>query len=129
MPGAGKQPLHVGMKDGAPFALAGLTDRWLSPEGEVLDTCAIVTTQANALLAPLHERMPVIIAPEDYERWLDVAEEEVADLFEPYPAEAMAYFPVSTSGERGAQRRRVVARARRGSGRGGRLGTCPRAAG
>jgi putative SOS response-associated peptidase YedK len=95
IPGAGKQPLHVGMKDGAPFALAGLTDRWLSPEGEVLDTCAIVTTRANALLAPMHDRMPVIIAPEDYERWLDVAEEEVADLFEPYPAEAMAYYPVS----------------------------------
>jgi putative SOS response-associated peptidase YedK len=95
-PGGGKQPMHVGMKDGAPFALAGLTERWLSPEGEVLDTCTIVTTEANALLAPLHDRMPLIIAPEDYERWLDVADDDVADLFAPFPGDAMAYYPVST---------------------------------
>jgi len=95
IPGAGKQPLHIGMKDGAPFALAGLTERWLSPEGEVLDTCTIVTTQANALLSPMHDRMPVIIAPADYERWLDTTVEEVFDLFAPYPAESMTYYPVS----------------------------------
>jgi len=96
VPGAGKQPYHIGMKDGALFALAGLTERWLSPEGETLDTCTIVTTQANALLDPLHDRMPLIIAPADYERWLDVRNEEVADLLVPYPSEAMAYYPIST---------------------------------
>ena len=95
IPGAGKQPLHIGMKDRTPFALAGLTERWLSPEGQVLDTCAIVTTQANALLSPMHDRMPLIIAPRDYERWLDAAVDDVSDLFAPYPAEAMAYYPVS----------------------------------
>jgi putative SOS response-associated peptidase YedK len=95
-PGGGKQPMHVGMKDGAPFAMAGLTERWLSPEGEVLDTCTIVTTEANSLVAPLHDRMPLIIAPEDYERWLDRAEDDVTDLFTPYPSEQMAYYPVST---------------------------------
>ena len=83
------------MKDGAVFALAGLTERWLSPEGEVLDSCTIVTTQANALLSPMHDRMPVIIAPSDYQRWLDTTVEDVFDLFAPYPAEAMAYYPVS----------------------------------
>jgi putative SOS response-associated peptidase YedK len=96
IPGAGKQPLHIGMKDAVPFALAGLTERWLSPEGEVLDTCTVITTSANALLAPLHDRMPVIVAPEEYARWLDVAVEDVADLFAPYPPDAMTYYPVST---------------------------------
>lgn len=96
VPGAGKQPIHIGMKDGATFAFAGLTERWLSPEGEVLDTCTIVTTQANALLATMHDRMPAIIAPAQYARWLDVAVTDVADLFAPYPAEAMTWYPVST---------------------------------
>ena len=50
----GKQPMHIAMKDGAPFAFAGLAERWLPPEGEPLDTCAILTTGANALLAPVH---------------------------------------------------------------------------
>jgi putative SOS response-associated peptidase YedK len=90
-----KQPLHIGMKDAAPFALAGLFERWLSPDGEVLDTCTIITTQANALLAPLHDRMPVIVAPVAYDRWLDVANEDLTGLFDPYPAEAMTYYPVS----------------------------------
>jgi len=90
-----KQPIHIGMKDGAPFAFAGLFERWLSPEGEVLDTCAIITTQANALLSPLHDRMPVIVAPVAFDRWLDVANEDTAELFAPFPADAMTYYPVS----------------------------------
>lgn len=94
--GGAKQPIHIGMKDKAPFAFAGLGERWLSPEGEVLDTCTIVTTQANALLATMHDRMPVIVAPAHYERWLDIAHEDVADLFAPYPAESMKWYPVST---------------------------------
>ena len=92
----GKQPIHIGMHDGALFAFAGLAERWLSPEGEVLDTCTILTTQANAMLAPMHDRMPVIVAPAHYERWLDVAHTDVADLFAPYPADAMTWYPVST---------------------------------
>ena len=69
----GKQPIHIGMSDRSLFAFAGLTERWLSPAGEVLDTCTIITTQANALLATMHDRMPVIVAPAQYGRWLDVA--------------------------------------------------------
>lgn len=96
-PAGGKQPIHVGMKDERPFAIAGLTERWLSPEGEVLDTCTIVTTTANALLATMHDRMPVIVAPADYARWLDVASDaDVTDLLAPYPAAAMTWYPVST---------------------------------
>ena len=84
------------MKDGAVFALAALTERWLSPDGEVLDTCTIVTTPANALIRPMHDRMPLIIAPEDYARWLDRSVEDVTDLLSPYPAAAMTFHPVST---------------------------------
>jgi putative SOS response-associated peptidase YedK len=89
-------PQHIGMADGSLFGIAGIFERWLSEEGEVLDTCAIVTTGANELLAPLHDRMPVIIAADDYARWLDPTNAEVADLITPYPPEAMAYHPVST---------------------------------
>jgi putative SOS response-associated peptidase YedK len=92
----GKQPIHIGLKGGGLFAFAGLAERWLSPAGEVLDTCTIVTTQANAMLAPMHDRMPVIVGVEHYERWLDVAQTEVGDLLAPYPADAMAWYPVST---------------------------------
>lgn len=93
---ARKQPVHISMKDGRPFGLAGLCERWLSPEGEVLDTCAIITTAANALLRPMHERMPMIVAPKDYARWLDPANAAVDDLVTPFPAERMSCHPVST---------------------------------
>ena len=93
--GLGKRPLHIGMKDGAPFAFAGLTERWLTPQGDALDTCTIITTQANALLSPMHDRMPAILSPGDYARWLDTDVEDVSDLLVSYPAEAMHYFPVS----------------------------------
>jgi len=91
-----RQPQHIGMADGSLFGLAGIYERWLSEEGEVLDSCAIVTTEANALLMPVHDRMPVIVAPEHYARWLDPANAEVGDLIAPFPSEAMAYYPVST---------------------------------
>ena len=83
------------MKNGEPLGLAGLYERWLAPDGVVLDTCTILTTQANTLLAGVHDRMPVIIAPQDYARWLDPAANEVADLLAPYPAQAMTWYPIS----------------------------------
>jgi putative SOS response-associated peptidase YedK len=92
---ARKQPLHIGMADGSLFGFAGVYERWRSDEGEVLDTCTIVTTDANALLRPVHDRMPVIVPPEHYARWLDPANAEVADVIAPYPPGAMAYYPVS----------------------------------
>ena len=94
--GGARQPIHIGMKDGSTFAFAGLAERWLSPEGEVLDTCTIVTTRANAMLSVMHDRMPAIVDPLHYERWLDVANPDVADLLLPYPAESMRWYPVST---------------------------------
>jgi len=93
---AGKQPMRVGRTDAQPFGMAGLYERWLSPDGEVLDTCAIVTTQADALLRPIHDRMPVIVPPHDYARWLDASVTDVADLFEGASDGALHAHPVST---------------------------------
>ena len=62
----------------------------------MLDTCTIITTAANELLQPVHERMPMIVAPVDYARWLDPANGEVADLIAPYPSAEMAFYPVSS---------------------------------
>jgi putative SOS response-associated peptidase YedK len=93
---AGKQPMHVVRADGQPFGMAGLYERWRSPDGDVLDTCTILTTSANARLRPLHERMPVIVPPEHFGRWLDAAGNDVADLFEPPPDATMEAHPVST---------------------------------
>ena len=62
----------------------------------MLDTCTIVTTAANELLAPVHDRMPMIVAPAAYARWLDPANADVADLIAPYPSAEMAFYPVST---------------------------------
>jgi putative SOS response-associated peptidase YedK len=87
--------MHIGTADGSLFGLAGLFERWRAEDGTVLDTCAIVTTEANSLLASIHDRMPVIIAPDDYARWLDPANPDVADLIAPYPSSAMASYPVS----------------------------------
>ena len=91
----GKRPVRVALKNGKPLGMAGLYERWLAGDGAVLDSCTILTTQANALLADVHDRMPVIIAPQDYARWLDPAANEVADLLAPYPAEAMTWYPIS----------------------------------
>ena len=93
---ARKQPVHVGMKHGGLFGMAGLHERWLSPAGEVLDTCTIVTTSANAALHGVHDRMPVIIAPDNYARWLDPRQADVPELVAPFPAAQMVWYEVST---------------------------------
>jgi len=74
-----KIPHHIGRKDGAPFALAGLWDHWKGPQGEVT-SCTIIVTGANAFMKPLHDRMPVILAPQDYARWLDPDNHDTASL-------------------------------------------------
>ena len=81
-----KQPLHIGMADGSVFGLAGLYERWRGDDDNVLDTCTIVTTEANALVRPIHHRMPLIVAPEHFARWLDPRNPDVAGLLVPYPA-------------------------------------------
>jgi putative SOS response-associated peptidase YedK len=93
---AGKQPMHVARRDGVPFGMAGLYERWRSAGGEVLDTCTILTTRANAMLRPLHERMPVIVPPAAYARWLDASHADIDDLLAPAPEAALRAHPVST---------------------------------
>lgn len=93
---SGKQPVHIGMPDGRPFGLAGLYERWLAPDGEVLDTCTIVTTSACESLRNVHDRMPVIVPPAEYERWLDRANADVADVLMPWSGDPLRVYPVST---------------------------------
>jgi putative SOS response-associated peptidase YedK len=62
-----KQTYNIGLRDDGLFAFAGLWDRWKNPEGKPVETCTILTTEANALLADIHDRMPVILSPEDYD--------------------------------------------------------------
>jgi putative SOS response-associated peptidase YedK len=68
--GAGKQPYLIGFEDGQPFAMAGLWESWRQPDGSPLESCTILTTSANPVVADLHERMPVILPPELYDEWL-----------------------------------------------------------
>jgi putative SOS response-associated peptidase YedK len=94
----GKQPYFVRMRDGQLFAFAGLWDRWESPDKGVIETCTILTTAANTVLAPIHDRMPVILPPMEYARWLDPAlrdPDSLAPLLVPFPPEEMLAFPVS----------------------------------
>lgn len=78
---SGKQPWFIRREDGEPLAFAGLWERWTEKDGEPpLDSCTIVTTAASELLAPLHDRMPVVLRPEACELWLDPRIEDTAKL-------------------------------------------------
>jgi putative SOS response-associated peptidase YedK len=90
-----KQPYAIGMKDGSAFGLAGLWENWKYPStGEWTRTFAILTTNANELVADIHDRMPVILKPEDFDRWLG-SEPDPRDLLRPFPAELMRMWPIS----------------------------------
>jgi putative SOS response-associated peptidase YedK len=71
-PGSPKQPFHITRTDGRPFSFAGLWSIWHAPDGGELRTCTILTREANPAISPLHDRMPVILAPDDESRWLDI---------------------------------------------------------
>lgn len=97
--GAASQPYLVRRRDGAPFAMAGLWESWMGAEGSEIDTGAILTTAANRLMAKIHPRMPVILAPEDWERWLDCGARrpaDVAELMRPAADDLLEAVPVST---------------------------------
>lgn len=90
------QPYAIGMKDGAPFALAAIWENWQRPgTDEWVRTFCVVTTAANELVADIHDRMPVILPPEAYDRWLSAIEPDPRDLLVPFPAEPMIKWPVS----------------------------------
>lgn len=91
-----RQPYVIGMKDGSRFALAGLWENWRNPRtAEWQRTFCIITCPANKLIVGIHDRMPVILPPEAYERWLACIERDPRDLLVPYPAEPMHMWPVS----------------------------------
>src|SRR3989449_488160 len=69
--GGRKQPVYIHMRDGEPFAIAGLWEHWEGQDGQVIESCTLLTTEPNDLLAPVHNRMPVILDPKDYAQWLD----------------------------------------------------------
>lgn len=96
--GKRKVPHLVRLRDDRPFAFAGLWDLWEGPDHSVIESCTLLTTEANDVVRPIHDRMPVILAPADYDRWLDPAvgdSEELAALLRPYPSDQMTAYAVS----------------------------------
>lgn len=96
--GSVKQPYCFEVGKGEVFALAGLWDEWQSPEGEIIESCTILTTTPNSLVSDLHDRMPVIVPVDKYDLWLDpdVTDfEAIRDILKPYDPDQMRRYPVS----------------------------------
>lgn len=96
--GKTKTPMYIRMKDGRPFAFAGLWEVWHSEDGSQIKSCAIITGEPNELVKPIHDRMPVILLPQRYRDWLDPNErpaDELMSMLKPYPPEQMQAYPVS----------------------------------
>ena len=86
------------MKDGKPFAFAGLWDIWHSEDGSEIRSFTIITTEPNQLIQDIHNRMPVILSPETYRPWLQEGENDpnlLKSFLKPFPSEEMEAFPVS----------------------------------
>ena len=95
-----KQPYNFGLATGSVFAFAGLWDRWRDPKNNIVETCTILTTRPNSLVADVHDRMPAILRVEDYEGWLDPGIRDpkaVLDCLKPLDASLMKKYPVSAS--------------------------------
>lgn len=93
-----KQPFSIGMADDSVFAFAGLWESWVAADGGVIETCTILTTTPNVLVADVHRRMPAILKREDYERWLDPTIKNpsaVSGCLAPFDAALMKKYPVS----------------------------------
>ena len=96
--GSVKQPYCLEVGEGEVFALAGLWDQWTRPDGEIIESCTVLTTSPNSLVEDLHNRMPAIVAPEKYDLWLDpdVTDfEAIREILKPYDASLMRRYPVS----------------------------------
>lgn len=93
-----KQPFYFRTSNGQPFAFAGLWEHWQNPDGEAIDSCTIITTEANEILQPIHDRMPVILNSKDYDLWLDTSQttSQLIQLLQPFPSTEMTSYPVST---------------------------------
>lgn len=91
-----KEPFYIRMKNDAVMGFAGIWDQWKNPEGEIVESCLILTTTSNPLIQPLHNRMPVILHREEYGLWLDkevTDPEKLKHLYQPYPADLMEMNP------------------------------------
>ena len=97
--GGVKQPFAFEVGDKELFAFAGLWDEWKDPQGRIVKSCTILTTEANSLMAEMHERMPVIVPREAYETWLNpgTSLQQVLALLKPFESSAMHKYPVSTT--------------------------------
>jgi putative SOS response-associated peptidase YedK len=96
--GGKKQPYRVTLKSQGIFSMAGLYDTWVSPNGEKISSCTIITTEPNELMSPIHSRMPVILDPEEEETWLNRDMDDpllIRSLLDPHPSEAMTMYAVS----------------------------------
>jgi putative SOS response-associated peptidase YedK len=103
--GGRKRPFCIRPRDGKPIAFAGLWETWAGPNGEEVDTACIVTTAANSTLAPLHDRMPVVIAPDAFDFWLDCTRVDAlmaGALITPAPENLFEAYEVSTAVNRTA---------------------------
>lgn len=95
----GKQPMRIQIQGGGVFAIAGLWEHWQSRDGSEIESCTLLTTDPNDKLRTIHNRMPVILHPDDFDLWLDPEVQDpaaVQPLMTAYPAEDMSFYPVST---------------------------------
>lgn len=93
----GKQPYYLTLTEDRPFGFAGIWESWKDEEEDTtLETCALLTTEPNQMVEPIHDRMPVILPPEDYDKWLSASgtDRELKSLLKPYPADQMEAYPV-----------------------------------
>jgi putative SOS response-associated peptidase YedK len=96
--GASKQPYHIRLRDGRPFAFAGLWEHWEGEEAAI-DSCTLLTTTPNEVMRPLHDRMPVILSAPEYDQWLECRGQDTEHLqaiLRPYPGDDLITYPVST---------------------------------
>lgn len=94
-----KQPYNIGMIDDSVFAFAGLWERWRDQAGLTIETCTILTTRPNSLVAGVHDRMPAILRADDYDLWLDPGVTDaarVAECLQPFESRLMRCYPVSS---------------------------------
>ncbi len=97
--GQRKQPYYIRMQSGSLFAMAGLWARWKGDDEQVVQSCTVLTTNPNELMKPIHDRMPVILSPQDFGLWLEPERTDptaLETLLTPYPADAMQALAVST---------------------------------
>ena len=96
-PDGSKQPFYIQRKDGKLLAMAGIWDTWKGPD-HVIASCSILTTTANSLVARLHDRMPVLLSPSEYDQWLDRSitdPQQLNGMYAPYPADPLQAIPIS----------------------------------